>query len=187
VPGDVFSPVAARHPSDSAESSQRLEAARSAPSKTPAAAGTPAIGLSPEQLAAVAKLAAADRRVRSHEQAHLAVAGPYATGGPSYSLVRGPDGIEYAVAGDVSLDTSPVPGDPEATIQKARTIEAAANAPVDPSTQDRMVAAEAASMEQAARQELAQQQQAEARESLLRSAYPQHEEVAPGRLLSLEL
>lgn len=121
--------------------------------------------LSAAALADIARLAATDRHVRAHEQAHIAAAGGYARGGPSYSYITGPDGKRYAVAGEVSLDVSPVRGDPEATIQKARTIQAAANAPADPSSQDRAVAAAAAQMEQAAYREI------EARERLLRSSY----------------
>ena len=60
--------------------------------------------------------------------------------------------------GEVSIDTSPVEGDPEATIQKARQIQAAANAPAEPSSQDRSVAAKASQLEQAARLELIQEQ-----------------------------
>jgi hypothetical protein len=75
--------------------------------------------------------------------------------GVSFTYVRGPDGKRYAVGGEVSIDTSPVRGDPEATIQKAQQIRAAANAPANPSSQDRAVAAQAARMEQVARQELA--------------------------------
>jgi len=118
-------------------------------------------GRSPQELAAIAQLAATDRAVRAHEEAHLAAAGPYATGGPSYIYAVGPDGQLYAVGGDVTLDTSPVPNDPEATIEKARTIEAAANAPANPSMQDRMVAAAAAMMEAAAEREVAQQRKAQ--------------------------
>src|SRR5579871_6985549 len=80
------------------------------------------------KLATLARLAATDRHVRAHEQAHLAAAGPYAIGGPSYSYAMGPDGHRYAVGGEVSLDTSPDPSDPEATIEKAKVIQAAANA-----------------------------------------------------------
>ncbi len=98
--------------------------------------------------------------MKAHEEAHLAAAGPYATGGPSYTYAVGPDGQLYAVGGDVTLDTSPVANDPEATIEKARVIEAAANAPANPSTQDRMVAAAAAMMEAAAEREVAQQRTA---------------------------
>lgn len=124
-------------------------------------------------------MAATDREVRAHEQAHLVAAGPYATSGPSYTYATGPDGLLYAVGGEVNLDVSPDPSNPEVTIQKARVIQAAANAPADPSSQDRMVAAQAAQMEQAAQQELA------ARNQRVHSAYRQQDAVEPGLLLSV--
>lgn len=98
-------------------------------------------------------LAARDREVRAHEQAHAAVAGQYASS-PTYSFVRGPDGVSYAVAGEVNVDTSPIPGDPEATLRKAQQLRRAANAPAEPSAQDGRVAALAAQMELEARAEL---------------------------------
>ncbi len=106
----------------------------------------------------VAKLAARDQQVRAHEQAHLAAAGPYATGGPSFQYTTGPDGKRYAIGGEVGIDTSPISGDPEATIRKAQVIRAAATAPADPSGQDQRVAAAAMKMETQARQELQQLQ-----------------------------
>ena len=115
-------------------------------------------GLTAEERAIVAELAQTDRQVRAHEQAHLAVAGGLARG-VSFSFTTGPDGKQYAVGGEVSIDTSPVSGDPQATIQKAQQIRAAASAPANPSGQDRAVAAQAAAMEAAARQELAAEQQ----------------------------
>jgi hypothetical protein len=57
------------------------------------------------------------------------------------------------VGGEVSIDTSSVPGDPEATMQKARDVRRAALAPASPSAQDQMVAAKAAQMEAEARTE----------------------------------
>jgi hypothetical protein len=105
----------------------------------------------------IQELAARDREVRAHEQAHAAVAGQYASS-PTYSFVRGPDGVSYAVGGEVSIDTSPIPGDPEATLRKAQQLRRAANAPADPSSQDGNVAAQAAQMEQQARAELREQQ-----------------------------
>jgi len=102
-------------------------------------------------------LSARDREVRSHEQAHAAVAGQYGSS-PTYSFVRGPDGVSYAVGGEVKIDTSPIPGDPEATLRKAQQLHRAANAPADPSSQDGSVAAQAAQMEQQARAELREQQ-----------------------------
>lgn len=105
----------------------------------------------------IQELAARDREVRAHEQAHAAIAGQHG-GSPSYTYVRGPDGVSYAVGGEVSIDTSPIPGDPEATIRKAQQLKRAANAPAEPSGQDRQVAAQATQMEQEARLELREQQ-----------------------------
>lgn len=110
--------------------------------------------LSEEELQVVRELSARDREVRAHEQAHLAAAGPYATGGPSFTYQTGPDGQRYAVGGEVGIDTSPVAGDPQATLNKARAIMAAASAPAEPSSQDRAVAAAAAAMAAQAQAEL---------------------------------
>lgn len=98
--------------------------------------------LSDEELQMLSKLKARDREVRAHEAAHKAVGGRY-TGAISYTFQRGPDGAQYAVGGQVSIDTAPVSGDPQATIDKMRTVRAAALAPAQPSPQDRSVAAEA--------------------------------------------
>lgn len=106
----------------------------------------------------VEDLQARDREVRAHEQAHLVVAGPYARGGPTYTFQAGPDGQRYAVGGEVSIDTAPIPGDPAATIRKAQTVRRAALAPAEPSAQDRRVAAAATQLEIQARQELREQE-----------------------------
>lgn len=98
-----------------------------------------------------------DREVRAHEQAHAAAAGSLANGAPSYDYQRGPDGQQYAVGGSVSIDTSEVSGDPQATLEKAQQIQRAALAPAEPSQQDRAIAAEAAAMAAEARAELAKQ------------------------------
>lgn len=116
--------------------------------------------LNEEEQQQVEELKATDREVRSHEQAHLAAAGPHAQGGPKFTYQTGPDGRQYAVGGEVSIDVSPVPGDPEATLRKAKMIRAAALAPADPSAQDRAVAATATQMEAQAQLELQQQEQA---------------------------
>ncbi len=100
--------------------------------------------LSPEEKQALDDLKARDREVRAHEQAHLAAAGPYAKGPPSFEYQTGPDGKPYAVGGEVQIDTSKVSGNPQATLVKAQTIRRAANAPRNPSAQDRQVAAQAA-------------------------------------------
>lgn len=109
----------------------------------------------------IQELSARDREVRAHEQAHAAIAGQYGSS-PTYSFVRGPDGVSYAVGGEVKIDTSPIPGDPEATLRKAQQLRRAANAPAEPSGQDSSVAAQAAQMEQQARAELNEQRAIEA-------------------------
>lgn len=123
------------------------------------------------------QLAAIDRAVRAHEAAHAATAGEFA-GTTSYTYTKGPDGISYVTAGEVSIDSSPVPNNPEATIRKAQQIRQAANAPVDPSPQDRKVAAQAAQMEMQARAELLVQQ-AEARKAKEAGADVKTESAAP--------
>ena len=112
-----------------------------------------------EELELLARLKRRDREVRAHEQAHRAAGGQYVRGGPSYTYQKGPDGKNYAVGGEVQIDTSPVRGDPEATLRKAEQVRRAANAPVSPSSQDRAVAAEAAAMAVQARIEISREQQ----------------------------
>ena len=97
------------------------------------------------------ELKARDTEVRAHERAHLAAAGRYATSGATFTYQRGPDGNNYAVSGEVSIDSSPVLNDPQATLEKALTIQKAALAPSQPSAQDRAVAANAMQMATEAR------------------------------------
>ena len=104
----------------------------------------PASGeLSQEELEQVRQLQARDREVRAHEQAHASAGGAHA-GSPSYEYTQGPDGVRYAVGGEVSIDVAAVPGDPEATIRKMAQVRAAALAPADPSAADRAIAQQAA-------------------------------------------
>ncbi len=117
------------------------------------------LALDQAQLQQVQQLRQRDREVRAHEMAHLVAAGSYALGGPSFEYQVGPDGQRYAIGGHVNIDTSPVPGDPEATLRKAETIRRAALAPGDPSPQDRSVAAAAAAMAMKAQIEIQQQRQ----------------------------
>ncbi|MDG9671100.1 putative metalloprotease CJM1_0395 family protein [Hahella sp. CR1] len=114
-------------------------------------------GLSESDLAAISQLSQRDLEVRQHEQAHVAVGGLYA-GAPQYSYSRGPDGRSYAVGGEVPIDVSSVPGNPEATIRKMEQVRRAALAPAEPSSQDRSVAARATQAILQARSELVQQQ-----------------------------
>lgn len=113
--------------------------------------------LSEQEKQEIAKLKETDRKVRAHEEAHLRVGGNLIRSRAQYSYESGPDHKLYAVAGEVSIDTSPVDGDPEATLRKAARIKSAALAPPDPSPQDRAVAAEADVMAMRARLELARQ------------------------------
>jgi hypothetical protein len=108
--------------------------------------------LLPEQIKQVEQLKARDREVRVHEMAHLAAAGGLATSGATYSYQQGPDGVSYAIGGEVKIDTSSG-NNPEETIRKAQAIRAAALAPAEPSGQDHAVAAQASQMEAQARAE----------------------------------
>ena len=141
--------------------------------------------LTREGLQAVAELKAIDRDVRQHEMAHVAAGGRYITSGANFSYQRGPDGKRYAVAGEVGIDTSPVPGDPRATIQKMRQIKAAALAPAHPSSQDLKVASNATSSLSKALSELMilqAEEQADGNENMtyggLKKASDSYEKVA---------
>ena len=77
-------------------------------------------------------------------------------GGASFSYQTGPDGRDYAIGGEVSIDT----GDgktPQETISKMERVRAAAMAPASPSGQDIRVAADAASNAANARIEMAKE------------------------------
>ncbi len=126
-----------------------------AASRTAAASGQGAAAaqLTPDEQDQVRKLQARDREVRAHEAAHVA-AGAGLASGASFTYQRGPDGVNYAIGGEVRISTAPG-RTPEETIEKARQIQAAALAPADPSGQDRAVAAAASAMAQEAQAELA--------------------------------
>ena len=117
--------------------------------------------LSKEEQKQVIELKARDGEVRAHEQAHLRAAGKYAASGTKFEYTTGPDGNQYAVGGHVDIDTSEIPNDPEATIQKAKVIIKAANAPMNPSSKDQQIAAKAAQMEAKARTEAMNQNKEE--------------------------
>ncbi len=108
--------------------------------------GSPA-RLSPEEQQTVLKLKKRDLEVKTHEAAHLANAGGYAAGGPSYTYQNGPDGRRYAIGGEVPIDVGKEKT-PEQTLQKMRIVRRAAMAPANPSSADRSIAA-AASMAEA--------------------------------------
>jgi hypothetical protein len=95
-----------------------------------------------QQAQVINELKLRDKEVRAHELAHAAVGGSV-TGAPNYSFEIGPDGQQYAVGGEVSVDLSTVAGNPSATIAKMQKVHAAALAPANPSAQDIKVAANA--------------------------------------------
>jgi hypothetical protein len=118
------------------------------------------IKLDKQELSQLQQIKLRDGEVRSHEQAHLSAAGQYARGGASFTYQKGPDGVSYAVAGEVNIDVTKELS-PEATIAKMQTIKRAALAPANPSGADRRIAAQANVKEAQARQELLQVQQEE--------------------------
>ena len=120
-------------------------------------------GLTDAERRKVEALKARDRQVREHERAHQIAGGHYASS-PTYRTVRGPDGKSYAVGGEVRIDTSVVPNNPEATIRKMQTVKRAALAPQEPSSADRAVAAEADAKIVRARQEIQERKIEEAKE-----------------------
>ena len=101
----------------------------------------------------VARLKAAEEKVKAHEAAHK-TAGGTATGPVSYTYTRGPDGRNYITGGEVPIAIT-TGRTPQETISRMQVVIRAALAPADPSPQDRAVAAQASTIEQSARQELA--------------------------------
>jgi len=138
--------------------------------------------LSEQDIQQLQKLKSRDQVVRAHEAAHIAAGSGLIQGGASFSFQRGPDGVQYAIGGEVKIDASKVTGDPEATLQKAERIQAAALAPAQPSTQDRNVAAKAAQMAIEARAEINSE---EASAATVVSFSDNQPEVVTGNLLDL--
>jgi len=122
--------------------------------------GTERVQLDQQELEQLQKLKLRDKEVRTHEQAHLSTAGQYARGGMSFSYEKGPDGVAYAVGGEVGIDLGEE-STPEATLIKMQTIKRAALAPASPSGADKQIAAQAAAKEAQARQEILRETQEE--------------------------
>lgn len=123
-----------------------------APAKQPTEQKTQAKSqqLTPDQQREVAQLQATDRKVRAHEQAHIAAGRELITSGPQYTYTYGPDGKQYATGGEVGIDTSPEKK-PDANIRKGERIQTAALAPAEPSQQDYSVAATGSRLEEQGR------------------------------------
>lgn len=64
-----------------------------------------------------------------------------------YTYAVGPDGRRYTVGGEIKVDLQPVPGNPEATMRKARLARLAALGPGSPSSADMKVASDAYRLE----------------------------------------
>jgi hypothetical protein len=161
-----------------AEKADTEEGGDSEGQKQPAAGGGDSVELSPEAQKMLDSLKARDREVRAHEAAHVAAGAGVVTGGAKFTQQRGPDGNMYAVGGEVGIDASPIPNDPQGTMAKARQIASAALAPADPSPQDRSVAASARQMEAKAASDLAN---AKAEERNSQNAQDSQAAVTQGR------
>jgi hypothetical protein len=156
-------PAQENKPQEASESGTITAAERPGPSG--ALKGDPgSMELTPDEKARLEELRAADAAVRTHEMAHIMAGGQYILRRANFVYVLGPDGKLYAVGGEVQIDTSKVPNDPEATIRKAQAVRRAALAPGNPSPADLRVAAAATRMEFEARMELARQRAEEALE-----------------------
>jgi len=98
--------------------------------------------LTEEQQKQIRELERIDKEVRAHEQAHLSAGGGLVRGGASFTYTQGPDGKQYAIGGEVNIDTS-IEDTPSKTIAKMQQVIAAAMAPADPSAQDYAIASAA--------------------------------------------
>lgn len=116
--------------------------------------------LTPAEKRRVAELQQIDRTVREHEAAHLRAGQGVVTSGANFTYTYGPDGKQYAVGGEVGIDTSKE-AKPEENIDKGIRIQAAALAPREPSPQDYRVAGIGSQMEAQGRTDLATQQREE--------------------------
>jgi hypothetical protein len=127
--------------------------------------------LSLEEQQQVEQLKQRDQKVKAHEQAHMAAGGDLVQGGSSYTYEQGPDGKNYAVGGEVRIDTSKE-DTPEVTMEKMRRVQRSALAPADPSATDRAAAAKAYQQESNARLEIEKEES---------GAVPSKRKVRPNR------
>lgn len=167
-----------------------LDSSAATSSSVPAAAGQPVSAnqsaesakeekIEQQELEHTRELSKRDREVRAHEQAHAAIGGQY-TSAPSYTYERGPDGRLYAVEGEVKIDTSAIPNDPEATLEKAEIIQRAALGVAEPSAADRAAAADARAMAAEARAEILQrEEEIKAEEAQAASSESDEEDDSP--------
>ncbi|NOX34778.1 MAG: SprA-related family protein [Deltaproteobacteria bacterium] len=140
-----FNPVANTNPKENiSQTSQISKTTKEENRQAPNNAGPHNSGqLTRAEMQVVEELKQVDTKVRHHEMAHIAAGGRYITSGANFTYTQGPDGKSYAVGGEVKIDASSVPGDPQATIRKMRQVRSAALAPASPSPQDLKVASKA--------------------------------------------
>jgi len=128
---------------NSAENQQKVQSSEERTSENNKQNSKQSTNLEVEEQQLIRQLSSRDREVRAHERAHSSVGGQFA-GAAQFTFERGPNGVQYAVSGEVSISTSEVPGDPQSTLAKLDTVIRAALAPADPSAQDIRVASSAA-------------------------------------------
>ena len=114
----------------------------------------------------VRELKQIQNEVIAHEAAHQAAAGELG-GGVSYTYTQGPDGKRYITGGEVPIRFKEG-ATPEETLRNMQKVQAAANAPADPSGQDMKVAAKAAALAMQARNEISQESESEHTETVAR-------------------
>ena len=129
-----------------------------------------------EEKSQIDKLKKIDQETRAHEQAHKNAGGPYASAA-SFTYEIGPDNKQYAVGGEVKIDTAPIAGDPAATIDKLEIVIKAALAPAKPSAQDFKVAAQAQADIQKAQAEL-QAKKKDEQQGVVDETGPQDDQIA---------
>lgn len=110
--------------------------------------------LTAQEKAHLSELQSIDSKVRAHEAAHQS--GTAASGGASFTYTKGPNGVMYAVGGEVPVRIQSG-STPQETISNAQAVISTALAPADPSPQDISIASKARVMMMKAQQEFAQE------------------------------
>lgn len=118
----------------------------------------------PEVQQEIQQLRQTDKEIRVHEQAHKAVGGSLA-GPVSYEYTTGPDDKQYAVAGEVPINTPQVE-DKDEMLTILEKVRQAALAPAQPSAQDLRVAANASAQIQQLRGEVMREDAVEETEEI---------------------
>ena len=131
-----------------------------------------------EKDAQIRELKQTEREVIAHEAAHQAAAGEFG-GGVSYTYTKGPDGKSYITGGEVPIKMKQC-ATPEETLGNMQQVQRAANAPADPSGQDRQVAAKAAAIAAKARAQLPEEDEESEHTSTVAKGTPIFEAVKNG-------